>query len=122
LERTQKGTLDVTPWLAWFLDTLHRAVDQAQHTLDAVLAKVRFWQRFAGPPMNERPVKLLNQLFDGFEGKLTTGKWAKIAKCSLDTALRDINELLAHGMLRKTAAGGRSTHYELNESQTQGRP
>ena len=116
LERTQKGALDVTDWLAWFLDALHRAVDQAQHTLDAVLAKARFWQRFAGTPMNERQVKLLNRLLDGFEGKLTTGKWAAIAKCSPDTALRDINELLAHGVLRKASAGGRSTHYELNES------
>lgn len=115
LERTQKGTLDVTAWLAWFLEVLHRAVDQAQHTLDAVLAKARFWQRFAGMPMNERQVKLLNRLLDGFEGKLTTSKWAAIAKCSPDTALRDINELLAHGALRKSAAGGRSTCYELND-------
>lgn len=115
LERTQKGTLDVTEWLAWFLDALRRAVDQAQHTLDTVLAKARFWQRFAGTPMNERQVKLLNRLLDGFEGKLTTSKWAAIAKCSPDTALRDINELLAHGVLRKSAAGGRSTSYELNE-------
>lgn len=122
LKHTQKGTLDVTDWLAWFLDALHRAVDQAQHTLDAVLAKARFWQRFAGTPMNERQVKLLNRLLDGFEGKLTTGKWAAIAKCSPDTALRDINELLAHGVLRKAAAGGRSTHYELNESSTEDRP
>ena len=115
LERTQKGTLDVTGWLTWFLDALHRAVDQSQHTLDAVLAKARFWQRFAGMPMNERQVKLLNRLLDGFEGKLTTSKWAAIAKCSPDTALRDINELLARGALRKSAAGGRSTSYELNE-------
>jgi Fic family protein len=115
LERTQKGTLDVTAWLAWFLDTLHRAVDQAQHTLDAVLAKARFWQRFAGTPMNERQAKLLNRLLDGFEGKLTSSKWAAIAKCSPDTALRDINELLTRGVLRKSAAGGRSTSYELNE-------
>ena len=115
-ERAQKGTLDVTAWLAWFLDTLHRAHDQAQHTLDAVLAKARTWQRFAGTPMNERQVKLLNRLLDGFDGKLTTGKWAAIAKCSPDTALRDINELLAHGVLRKAAAGGRSTHYALSES------
>ena len=114
LERSQKGALDVTEWLAWFLDALHRAVDQAQHTLDAVLAKARFWQRFAGTPMNERQVKLLNRLLDGFEGKLTTSKWAAITKCSPDTALRDINELLAHGALRKSAAGGRSTSYELN--------
>lgn len=115
LERTQKGTLDVTEWLAWFLDALHRAVDQAQHTLDALLAKARFWQRFSGTPMNLRQVKLLNRLLDGFEGKLTTSKWAAIAKCSPDTALRDINELLACGALRKSAAGGRSTSYELNE-------
>jgi Fic family protein len=114
LERTQKGTLDVTAWLAWFLDTLHRAVDQAQHTLDAVLAKARFWQRFAGTPMNERQAKLLNRLLDGFEGKLTTSKWASIAGCSPDTALRDITELLALGVLRKSPAGGRSTSYELN--------
>ncbi len=111
----RNGTLDVTAWLAWFLEALHRAVDQAQHTLDAVLAKARFWQRFAGMPMNERQVKLLNRLLDGFEGKLTTSKWAAIAKCSPDTALRDINELLAHGALRKSAAGGRSTFYELND-------
>src|SRR5574337_137524 len=116
LEHTQKGTLDVTAWLAWFFDALHRALDQAQHTLDAVLAKARFWQRFAGTPMNERQVKLLNRMLDGFEGKLTTSKWAAMAKCSPDTALRDINELLAQGVLRKAAAGGRSTHYELNES------
>lgn len=121
LERTQKGTLDVTAWLAWFLDALHRAVDQAHQTLDAVLAKVRFWQRFAGTPMNERQLKLLNRLLDGFEGKLTTSKWAMIAKCSPDTALRDINELLSHGVLRKTAAGGRSTNYELNVSSTRDR-
>ncbi len=115
LERTQKGSLDVTEWLTWFLDTLYQAVDQAQHTLDAVLAKARFWQRFAGTPMNERQVKLLNRLLDGFEGKLTTSKWAAIARCSPDTALRDIGELLARSVLRKSAAGGRSTSYELNE-------
>ncbi len=115
LERTQKGTLDVTEWLAWFLATLHRAVDQAPHTLDAVLTQARFLPRFAGTPMNERQVKLLNCLLDGFEGRLTTSKWAAMAKCSPDTALRDINELLAHGVLRKAAGGGRSTHYELNE-------
>jgi Fic family protein len=115
LERTQKGTLDITGWLAWFLDTLHRAVDQAQLGLDAVLAKARFWRRFAGTPMNERQVKLLNRLLDGFEGRLTSSKWAAIAKCSADTALRDINELLARGVLRKSPAGGRSTSYELSE-------
>lgn len=115
LERTQKESLDVTEWLAWFLQTLHRALDQAQHTLDAVLAKTRFWQRWAATPLNERQVKLLNRLLDGFEGKLTTGKWAAIAKCSPDTALRDITDLLARGVLRKSDAGGRSTSYELND-------
>jgi Fic family protein len=113
LEKTQKGTLDVTAWLAWFFDALHRAVDSAQHTLDAVLAKTRFWQRRAATPLNERQAKLLNRLLDGFEGKLTSSKWASIAKCSPDTALRDISELVMLGILRKSAAGGRSTSYEL---------
>ncbi|MHB1351864.1 MAG: Fic family protein [Thiobacillus sp.] len=115
LERSQKGTLDVTDWLAWFLAALHRALDQAPHTLGAVLTKARFWQRFAGTPMNPRQVELLNRLLDGFDGKLTTSKWAAVAKCSPDTALRDINELLARCVLRKSDAGGRSTSYELNE-------
>ncbi len=114
LEHTQKQSLDVTEWLAWFLDTLHRAVDRAQHTLDAVLARTRFWRQWAATPLNERQVKLVNRLFDGFKGKLTSSKWAAIAKCSPDTALRDITELLARGVLRKSAAGGRSTSYELN--------
>jgi Fic family protein len=123
LERTQKQSLDVTEWLAWFLETLHRAVDQAQHTLDAVLAKTRFWQRWAAPgsaPLNERQVKLVNRLLDGFDGKLSSGKWAAIAKCSPDTALRDITDLLARGVLRKSDAGGRSTSYELNHSPVSG--
>ncbi|WP_018991605.1 Fic family protein [Aromatoleum toluclasticum] len=114
LERTQKGPLDVTEWLAWFLVTLHRAVDQAQHTVDSVLIRARFWQRFAGTPMNERQAELINRLLDGFEGKLTSSKWAAIARCSTDTALRDINELMARGVLRKSPSGGRSTCYELN--------
>ena len=115
LERTQKRSMDVTDWLAWFLDTLHRAVDQAQHRLDSVLTKARFWQRWATMPLNERQVKLLNKLLDGFEGKLTSSKWAAMAQCSPDTALRDINDLLARGVLRKSDAGGRSTSYELND-------
>jgi len=116
LERTQKQSLDVTEWLAWFLATLHRAVDEAQHTLDAVLAKTHFWRRWAAPgsaPLNERQAKLVNRLLDGFEGKLTSSKWAAIAKCSPDTALRDLTDLLARGVLRKSDAGGRSTSYEL---------
>ncbi|MDN5872245.1 MAG: Fic family protein [Nitrococcus sp.] len=113
LERTQKGALDVTAWLEWFLGTLRRAVEQAQYSVDAVLAKAHFWQRHAGVPMNERQIKLLNRLLDGFEGKLTSSKWAAIGKCSPDTALRDINELIARGVLRKSPAGGRSTSYEI---------
>lgn len=115
LEAAQKGTLDVTGWLAWFLGTLQRALDSAQHTLDGVLGKARFWRHWAATPLNERQLKLLNRLLDGFDGKLNTSKWAAIAKCSPDTALRDISELLALGVLRKSAAGGRSTSYELNE-------
>ncbi len=122
LERTQKRSLDVTEWLEWFLNTLHRAVDQAQHTLDAVLTKTRFWQRWATTPLNDRQVKLLNRLLDGFDGKLTSSKWAAIAKCSPDTALRDINDLLARGVLRKTDSGGRSTSYVLDESPARSAP
>ena len=113
LERTQKCTLDVTEWLMWFLGALHRAVDSAQHTLNAVLVKAKFWQRWLGTPLNERQIKLLNRLLDGFDGKLTSSKWASIAKCSPDTALRDINDLIALGALRKMQAGGRSTAYEI---------
>ncbi len=113
LERTQKGTLDATDWLAWFLGTLGRAITSAQSTLDAVLAKARFWQHCAGMPLNERQIKLLNRLLDGFDGKLTTSKWAALAKCSSDTALRDITQLLELGVLVKTPGGGRSTGYAL---------
>ena len=116
LERTQKGSLDVTPWLIWFLESLTKAVNTAQHTLSAVLVKARFWQRWATTPFNERQVKLLNRLLDGFDGKLNTSKWAAIAKCSPDTALRDISDLLARGVLGRSAAGGRSTSYVLNDS------
>lgn len=113
LERTQKGTLDVTDWLLWFIGTLGRAIASAQTTVDAVLAKARFWQRWAGTPLNERQAKLLNRLLDGFDGKLTSSKWATIAKCSPDTALRDITQLIELGVLKKSAGGGRSTGYEL---------
>jgi Fic family protein len=116
LERTQKGTMDVTAWLLWFFESLHRAVDQAQRTLDAVLLKTRYWQRWAILSLNERQVNVLNRLLDDFEGKLTNSKWAAIAKCSPDTALRDINDLLARGVLCKTGAGGRSTSYSIRDS------
>ena len=115
LERTQKRSMDVTEWLAWFLDALHRAIDHAQLSLDAVLAKARFWQHWAMTPLNERQVKLLNRMLDGFTGKLTSSKWAAIAKCSADTALRDINDLISRGVLRKADGSGRSTSYELND-------
>lgn len=113
LEQTQKGGMDVTAWLKWFLAELLKAVEQAHTTLDQVLAKARFWAWAAAIPMNERQIKVLNRLLDGFEGKLTTSKWAALAKCSQDTALRDITELLQHDVLQKAAAGGRSTHYEI---------
>lgn len=113
LERTQKGSLDVTDWLAWFLGCLSRAIQGAEVTRSAVLTKARFWQRFAGTPFNDRQIKLLNRLLDGFEGKLTSSKWATIAKCSPDTALRDITDLLDRGVLSKSDAGGRSTSYQL---------
>jgi Fic family protein len=113
LERTQKDTMDATPWLAWFLGCLLRAQRSAMDALDSTVAKATFWQRWSSVPMNERQIKLLNRLQDGFEGKLTTSKWAAIAKCSPDTALRDINELLLQGVLKKSASGGRSTSYEL---------
>lgn len=115
LEETQKRSMDVTAWLAWFLDSLHRAVDQAQLTLDAVLVKSRFWQHWASTPLNERQVKLLNKLLDGLDGKLTSSKWAALAKCSADTALRDITDLIQRDVLRKSDAGGRSTGYVLND-------
>jgi len=113
LERTQKGTLDVTDWLEWFLSCLLRAVQGAQDMLSAVLGKASFWRRWADTPMNERQIKLLNKLLDGFDGKLTTSKWAAIAKCSQDTALRDIKELLECGVLVRSEASGRSTSYEV---------
>ena len=119
LERSQKASLDATEWLAWFLATLHRSLQQAHHTLDSVLFKTRFWQRWAAPgssPLNQRQIKLLNLLLDGFDGKLTSSKWATIAKCSLDTALRDITDLLNRGILRKAEAGGRSTSYQICDS------
>jgi Fic family protein len=115
LERTQKGSLDVTAWLLWFLGTLARAITSAQSTLDSVLAKARFWQSLAGLSLNERQVKMLNHLLDGFEGKLTSSKWAVINTCSPDTALRDITYLLELGVLKKSAGGGRSSAYALGE-------
>ncbi|HEU0187426.1 MAG TPA: hypothetical protein VFR06_05975 [Gallionellaceae bacterium] len=106
-------SIDVSDWLEWFLGCLLRAMQSAEATLSAVLGKARFWQRWAGASLNERQVKMINLLLDGFEGKLTSSKWASIAKCSPDTALRDIMELIACGVLLKSDAGGRSTSYRL---------
>ena len=113
LERTQTGQGEVTEWLLWFLDNLGRAVAQAHLALDGVLAHARFWERASGVPLNARQVQVLRLLLEGFEGKLTSGKWAKLAGCSPDTALRDLTGLLEAGLLRKSVAGGRSTSYEL---------
>ncbi len=113
LERTQKGTLDITPWMEWFLGCLDRACDGAEAILASVLNKARFWEAHAGESFNDRQRKVINRLLDGFEGKLTTSKWASLGKCSQDTAGRDINDLVGRGILVKDPAGGRSTSYSL---------
>jgi Fic family protein len=124
LEKTQAGGLDITRWLEWFLGCLDRAFNGTEETLGSVLQKARFWEAHAATPLNDRQRLMLNKLLDGFEGKLTSSKWAKIAKCSQDTALRDITDLVNHGILVKDAAGGRSTSYSLaqtGETGTSGR-
>jgi Fic family protein len=113
LERTQKGTMDVTPWMVWFLDCLGRAIDEAQETLSVVLHKARFWERIKDVPINDRQRLVLNRLLDGLEGKLTTSKYATLAKCSQDTAHRDILALVQHRVLAQNPEGGRSTSYSL---------
>jgi Fic family protein len=113
LEATQKADLDITRWLAWFLECLDRAFDGAEEALAGVLGKARFWETHAGAAFNERQRDMLNRLLDGFEGNLTSSKWAKIEKCSPDTALRDITDLVDRGILKKDAGGGRSTSYSL---------
>jgi Fic family protein len=113
LEATQKGSLDITPWLEWFLGCLDRAFDGAETILGSVLLKARFWEQHAGETFNERQRKILDRLMDGFEGKLNSSKWAKIAKTSQDTAGRDIEDLVKRAILVKDAAGGRSTSYSL---------
>jgi Fic family protein len=113
LEAAQKGDLDITPWLQWFLACLGRAFDHAETILGSVLAKAKFWEAHAGESFNERQRKVLNRMLDGFEGKLTSSKWAALTKRSQDTASRDIDELLQRKILTKDAAGGRSTSYAL---------
>jgi Fic family protein len=113
LEATQKGELDITPWLEWFLECLGRAFDRAETILATVLNKARFWENFAKVEFNERQREIVNRMLNGFEGKLTSSKWAKLAKCSQDTALRDIEDLIRKKVLVKDSAGGRSTSYSL---------
>lgn len=114
LERTQRGTMDVTSWMDWFLGCLGRAIDGAQMALGTILAKARFWERLEGVALNDRQRLVLNRLLDGFVGKLTTSKYAKLAKCSQDTAWRDMVALVEHGVLIRNPGGGRSTSYTLD--------
>ena len=111
LEQTQKGGLDITEWLSWFLGCLDRAIEDAENSLSAVFRKDRFWKTYASCELNGRQRLMINKLLDGFTGKLTSSKWSKIAGCSQDTAQRDIMDLIEHGILRKDPPGGRSTSY-----------
>jgi len=113
LEKTQKGNLDISEWLHWFLNCLMNALFATDDTLAKVLTKAKFWEKHAALTINERQKLMLNKLLDGIEGKLTSSKWAKITNCSPDTALRDITELIAKQILCKDGSGGRSTNYEL---------
>ncbi|MBL7073546.1 MAG: Fic family protein [Candidatus Omnitrophica bacterium] len=120
LEKTQKNTdisktgIVITPWLEWFLACLNRTFDATESILAGVFKKARFWEAHPGASISERQRVMLNKMFDGFEGKLTSSKWAKITKCSQDTAFRDIHDLIEKGILIKDPAGGRSTSYSLN--------
>ena len=113
LELTQRGDMDITTWLQWFLDCLEKAFDRAEETLGAVIMKARFWEAVKDCALNARQRLVVNRLLDGFEGKLTSSKWARLTKCSQDTAGRDIDDLVRKGVLVRGEAGGRSTSYEL---------
>lgn len=113
LEATQKGNLDITPWLEWFLGCLDRAFEGAETILAGVMKKARFWKEHSSQSLNDRQRLVINRLLDGLEGKLTSSKWAKLVKCSQDTALRDIDDLVARHILVKDPARGRSTSYAL---------
>lgn len=113
LEKSQRGTSDITDWLQWFLECLMQALMNTDTILGKVLMKARFWEIHRMTGLSDRQLLMLNKLFDGFDGKLTSSKWAKITKCSPDTALRDITDLIQKNILQKEAAGGRSTNYEL---------
>jgi len=116
LETTQKGELEVTPWLLWFLGCIERACTGAEEILAAVLAKTRLWEQHVYAAFNERQRDMLNRLLDGFEGKLTSLRWSTIERCPPETALQDLNDLVARGILRKQPADGRDTSYELVDS------
>ena len=113
LERTQKGGLDITEWVLWFLGCLRNALLRSYGTVERTLQKAEYWEAHREAEVNERQRKIINRLWDGFDGKLTTSKWAKICHCSTDTALRDINDLIGKGMLRESMERGRSTNYLL---------
>ncbi len=114
LEKTQKGNLNITEWLNWFLNCLHNSLKNTDEVLGKILLKSKFWKRHETTIFNKRQLQIVNKLLDGFEGKLTSSKWAKIGKCSGDTALRDIQDMVTKGVLKKENAGGRSTNYEIN--------
>lgn len=116
LERSQKGDLDITDWLTWFVACLGRSLARAEETLSAVLRKARVWERIGSGGVTERQRTVLNRLLDGFDGKLTSSKYAKLAKCSSDTALRDIRDLLDRGVLLRNPGGGRSVSYRIAEA------
>ena len=113
LQHASCGSMDITEWVVWFLERVRDAIETSELRLDSVLKKAAFWNSHTQTPLNERQRKIINRLFDGFDGPLTSSKWAKICKCSPDTALRDINDLIEKGILTKSASAGRSTHYEL---------
>lgn len=115
LQKVQHSSGDITEWLIWFLQCLKNALLETQHTLQKVLRKAEFWKLHEHTPLNERQRLVLNKLLDGFDGKLKTSKWARIAKCSSDTALRDIKDLIEKGILQQEQKGGRSTNYELTQ-------
>ena len=115
LETTQQGSLDITRWMCWFLDCLTLTLKNSEELLGRILFKAHFWNQYNEIKVNARQKKILNKLLDSFDGKLTSSKWAKIAKCSKDSAVRDINELVVHGILIKEEAGGRSVSYRLTE-------
>lgn len=113
LEQTQRGTMDVTAWMEWFLACLTRAIEDAQSALSGVMDKARYWEKLRDVPLNDRQRLVINELLEGFEGKLTSSKWAALTKSSTDTALRDIQQLVERGVLVRSSAGGRSTSYSL---------